>query len=338
MGARETGYFMKITHDLLFLTREQIETYFLQNIEQAFHEIKQAYRAFREGKATNPPSSFLWYDETNKSRIIALPACIEKGDKKTLGIKWISSCPNNIKHDLPRASALIILNDDVTGFPVAVLEGATISALRTALSALIAVEHLHPGKTIETLGIVGCGRIASQVVSCLRALGWTVNSILLYDLDKERSTGFASKVCPDAISCQTLEEVTLMSSVLLLTTTAVTPYLFETESFKKDAVILNLSLRDLGPAVILDAFNIVDDIEHVLHANTSPHLAFLQCGHKRFIHGVLTSLMDGEMEIENHKIKIFSPMGMGILDLALANLVYTYFENHVDKGCIKDFF
>lgn len=329
---------MKITSDLLFLTREKIDTYFLHHIDQAFHEIKQTYHAFKEGKAANPPSSFLWYDEENKSRIIALPASIEKGTKKALGIKWISSCPNNIKHDLPRASALIILNDDITGFPVAVLEGATISALRTALSALIAVENLHQSKTIETLGIVGCGRIASQVVHCLQVLGWTIKSIRLYDLDHSRTSEFAANVFPDAVCCETLAEVTLTSSILLFATTAVTPYLLETESFKKETIILNLSLRDLGPTVILDAFNIVDDIEHVLHANTSPHLAFLQCGHKQFIHGTLAALMAGDVELAHHQLKIFSPMGMGILDLALANLVYAHYENHIDGECINNFF
>ena len=59
------------------------------------------------------------------------------------GIKWIGS-----KHDnpsargIPRASAVIVLNDPETHFPVAIMEGGEISGMRTAGVTVLACEYL----------------------------------------------------------------------------------------------------------------------------------------------------------------------------------------------------
>lgn len=329
---------MNITQDLLFITQKEVHSFFSNQLDNAFHEIKKVYLAHAKGKAINPPSSFLCYDKETHSRAIALPAFIEYEIYKSVGIKWVSSCPQNIKHALPRASALIILNDYQTGFPLAVLEGATISALRTVLSAIIATEHLYKNKTINCLGIIGCGVIATNYIQCMQILGYKINSIILYDIDPKRAKIFSETLNQYSKIGNSINEVTQESSLLLLTTTVVTPYLHQTKIFQKNATILNLSLRDIAPNVILDAFNIVDDIEHVLNANTSPHLAFLSCGHKNFIHGTLSDLIEERCIINHDSLKIFSPMGMGVLDIALANLVYQYYNQLNQTNCVKNFF
>ena len=86
---------------------------------------------------------------------------------------------------------------------------------------------------------------------------------------------------------------------------------------------MNISLRDLLPEIILNSNNIVDDVEHVLNANTSPHLAQLVCGNHEFINCSISQLIDGYNNFDFSKPIVFSPMGMGVLDLAVANYVYT---------------
>ncbi|MDF1827139.1 MAG: 2,3-diaminopropionate biosynthesis protein SbnB [Legionellaceae bacterium] len=329
---------MRVTNDLLFLKRQEISFYFLTHLEQAVQAIKQAYLNHNNQKTMNPPSSFLHYDKKNNARIIALPAYMKQNERHAVGIKWISSCPKNIQNKLPRASSLILLNDYNTGFPMAVLEGALISALRTVISALIALEFLHENRVIENLGIIGCGTISGHFMRCLDALGWKINKLNLYDISQERAMTFAEQQKCQVKLCSSLEEVTSESNVLLLTTTAKEPYLFDPKIFQKNATLLNLSLRDISPEVMLNAFNLVDDVEHVLQAETSPHLTFLACGHKDFIHGTISDAIAKKVMLEKNKLKIFSPMGMGILDIALANLVFQYYYQREDVTCINDFF
>jgi len=94
--------------------------------QRVFEAVEMAYRLHAEGNAINPDSYFLRYPDRPNSRIIALPAHIGGGVQKS-GIKWISSFPDNNAGNLARASAVLILNDGATGYPVACNEAAIIS-------------------------------------------------------------------------------------------------------------------------------------------------------------------------------------------------------------------
>jgi len=84
----------------------------------------------------------------------AMPAFVPAAGAS--GIKWVACFPENYKYKLDQTSALIILNDIQTGWPLAVMDGTWITAKRTAAVSAIAVEKLARRGSQE-VGILGCG-------------------------------------------------------------------------------------------------------------------------------------------------------------------------------------
>ena len=63
-------------------------------------------------------------------------------------------------------------------------------------------------------------------------------------------------------------------------------------------------------------------LDHVMKANTSPHLAEQKTGNRSFLTGTLADVLTGRRSVNRSRPIIFSPFGMGILDLALGKWVY----------------
>jgi len=103
-------------------------------------------------------------------------------------------------------------------------------------------------------------------------------------------------------------------------------------------VVLHISLRDLAPEILLRSQNVVDDVDHVMKANTSPHLAEQKTGNRNFVTGTLANIMMGRRSVNHSRPIIFSPFGMGILDLAVGKWVYEQAVASGQELRVSDFF
>ncbi|GAA5039842.1 ornithine cyclodeaminase [Thermocatellispora tengchongensis] len=289
-----------------------------QNRAPVIDLVRRTYEQHKAGETINPNSYFLRFPDKPDARIIALPAFLG-GDTQLAGIKWISSFPANTAAGLPRASAVLILNDYRTGYPVACLEAATISSARTAASAAVAATALRPaGYEGTTVSVIGAGVIARNVCDYLHAAGVRPDGYLVHDLHEEsgdalvghlrRELGADASFTPDL-------DAALAAGTVVFTTTASVPYVHT--PFKPGQVVLNISLRDISPEVICESANILDDVDHCLNANTSPHLAEQATGNRDFITGTLADVLDGTVALGGDRPVIFSPFGLGVLDIAV---------------------
>src|SRR3982074_891247 len=163
----------------------------LQGRENQITELVEAtYRVHGAGDSVNPPSYFLRFPDRPTSRIIALPASIG-GQVRVDGLKWISSFPENVAAGIPRASAVLILNDHDTGYPFAVLESSIISATRTAAAAAVAADSLTRGRPRPTrVGFFGVALIARYIHTFLAGTGWAFGEIGVHDLSAGTAAGF----------------------------------------------------------------------------------------------------------------------------------------------------
>ncbi|HEX7312760.1 MAG TPA: 2,3-diaminopropionate biosynthesis protein SbnB [Pyrinomonadaceae bacterium] len=304
--------------------------------------VRAAYVAHGAGESALPQSLFLRFPGEGRERIIALPAYLG-GGFEVAGVKWVSSFPNNIERGLNRASAVIILNSSETGMPEAILEGSVISAKRTAASAALAARYLHE-ETGGTTGVVGCGLINAEVVRFLLAARPDANEFVIFDLNAARAHQFAQHCCGlrnglEVRVASSVEEVLSVASLVSIATTAVTPHLADLSACAPGTTVLHVSLRDLTPEVILSCDNVVDDVDHVCRAQTSVHLAEQLVNSRDFIRCTLADVLAGRAAArrESGGVTVFSPFGLGVLDVAVSKLMCELGARHKFGTVIDSF-
>jgi 2,3-diaminopropionate biosynthesis protein SbnB len=319
---------------------------------QIMRLVEATYRLHGAGDSVNPPSYFLRFPDRPSSRIIALPASIG-GQVRVDGLKWISSFPENVAAGIPRASAVLILNDHDTGYPFACLECSIISATRTAASAALAADWLSRGRPRPPrVGFFGVGLIARYIHTFLARTGWSFDEIGVHDLSADSTAGFCAYLRdypkdgqleqPGTAGRITVheraEQLIRSSDLVVFATVAGQPHVSELSWFEHNPLVLHVSLRDLAPEILLASTNIVDDIEHCMKANTSPHLAEQLTGNRDFLHGTLDDVMAGRVTVPADQPVVFSPFGLGVLDLAVGKYVYDEVGRCDELHVVDDFF
>jgi 2,3-diaminopropionate biosynthesis protein SbnB len=305
--------------------------------------VEAVYRLHGAGQSVNPPSYFLRFPDRPSSRIIALPAFVG-GDTPVVGLKWISSFPENVASGLPRASAVLILNDPETGYPYACLESSIISATRTAASAALAADWLTRGRRRPArIGFVGVGLIARYVHTFLAGTGWSFDEVGVHDVSVDSAAGFRCYLEQSGAGGRVTvhrdaEELIRVSDLVVFATVAGEPHIGDPTWFEHNPLVLHLSLRDLAPNIVLGSTNIVDDVDHCLKANTSPHLAEQLTGNRDFLLGTLNDVMTGKVSPPADRPLVFSPFGLGVLDLGVGQFVYDAVVRAGELHVVEDFF
>jgi N-[(2S)-2-amino-2-carboxyethyl]-L-glutamate dehydrogenase len=313
--------------NLWILRGDEVAAVLSGNEQDVVDAVGRAYVAHERGKSSLPHSLFLRFPGDDRNRIIALPAYLGDGFDLA-GMKWISSFPGNLELGIERASAVMILNSMETGRPFAMLEGSLISAQRTAASAALGAKVLLDGKAPSALGLIGTGVINREIARYVTTLLPGIRRFVLFDLDAQRGAAFAERLRRDHPGAEVeaagsveaiLEECPLVSYA----TTAIRPHVSDLSRCPAGAVQLHVSLRDLTPEAILACDNVVDDVDHVSRAQTSIHLAEQLTGNRDFIRGSLGQILEGTAPPKQNAdaVTVFSPFGLGILDLAVAKLV-----------------
>ena len=113
----------------------------------------------------------------------------------SLGVKIATIFPDNANKGLPSVNATYLLLDAATGQPKAILDGAELTARRTAAASALASRHLSRTDAV-TLLVVGTGRLAPHLVSA-HATVRDIREVLVWG----RRVEAAAAVCerfPDA--------------------------------------------------------------------------------------------------------------------------------------------
>jgi alanine dehydrogenase len=97
----------------------------------------------------------------------AMPAV---GDGLAL-LKWVTSFPHNPDRGLPVVAGALLLSDAATGQLRAIMDCASVTALRTGAAAAVSAQVLAR-EDAASVGIVGCGVNGAWAARCLLAAGY----------------------------------------------------------------------------------------------------------------------------------------------------------------------
>jgi ornithine cyclodeaminase/alanine dehydrogenase len=176
---------------LRFLSRAEVAE-LLPPIGEQLDLVEQTYRAVADGRVELPPKPGI--HPRPDSFIHAMPAYLRDDDIAAL--KWVAGYPANKKRGLPYISGLIVLNDADTGLPAAIMDGAEITAARTAAASGVCVRRFAPEgwRQAAVLGAGEQGRFHARVLSELNPQV----SIRAYDPHPERIASLGDGIEPVA--------------------------------------------------------------------------------------------------------------------------------------------
>jgi ornithine cyclodeaminase/alanine dehydrogenase-like protein (mu-crystallin family) len=180
--------------------------------EVAVDAVRDAFVAHYRGGWTMPPKVYVTNYPAGDFR--AMPAL---GGGHAL-LKWVTSFPGNPARGLPTVTGLVLVSDASTGELRAVLDAASVTALRTGAAAVLAAEVLGRSDA-RTAAVVGAGVNGRAAARTFLARGRDVS---LWDVDAGRAAQVAAELgCAvsssreDALGADLLVTVTPGREVLL---------------------------------------------------------------------------------------------------------------------------
>jgi ornithine cyclodeaminase/alanine dehydrogenase-like protein (mu-crystallin family) len=172
---------------ILYLSRADVVAAGV-TMREIFDALEAAFREHGEGRVEMPPKPGV---HTRPDAFIhAMPAHIPA--LRAVGMKWVSGYPENAARGLPYITGLLILNDDETGVPRAVMDCTWITAMRTGAATAVAAKYLARADS-RTIGILGCGVQGRSNLEAL-ALLFPIARVVAYDIVPEQAERFAADV------------------------------------------------------------------------------------------------------------------------------------------------
>ncbi len=258
-------------------------------------------------------------------RIIAMP-CYVGGDDPVAGLKWIGSRQHNpARYGLERASAVIVLNDPDTNYPVAIMEGGLISGMRTAAISAVATRHLAR-RGFDEVACIGCGPIARMQIQTLLEQFDSIRRVRVFDLSADAMREFSRQLTArlPQVACEeapSAERAVRGAPVVVTCTVADAPYL-EYDWLARGTFVCNVSIMDVHKDVYERVEKVVvDDWDQSNREKKIINQLVLEGRFSRErLHAELGEIVIGERpgRENDDEIILLNPMGMALDDMVCA--------------------
>jgi ornithine cyclodeaminase/alanine dehydrogenase-like protein (mu-crystallin family) len=155
--------------------------------DRAVEAVREAFMAHARGEWTMPPKVYVTNYPAGDFR--AMPAL---GAGHAL-LKWVTSFPGNPLQGLPTVTGVVLVSDAENGQLRAVLDAASVTALRTGAAAVLAAETLGRSDAV-TASVIGAGVNGRAAARTFLSRGRPVS---IWDVNEGRAKHVAQELGAD---------------------------------------------------------------------------------------------------------------------------------------------
>jgi ornithine cyclodeaminase len=152
--------------------------------------VAEALRALDQGQAANPPRLTMPLP-SGVGTVLAMPAFV--GPLGALALKYVAVFPGNAAQGRPGTPGLVIVADPGSGEPVAVLDGAVVTQLKTGAVTALATDLMAP-TDVDAVGIVGSGPQALGIAEGILAVRPNIRRLRVFSPTVAHRLAFVDKL------------------------------------------------------------------------------------------------------------------------------------------------
>jgi alanine dehydrogenase len=278
--------------------------------DAAVEAVRNAFVAYARGEWTMSPKVYVTNYPAGDFR--AMPAL---GGGHAL-LKWVTSFPGNPLQGLPTVTGVVLLSDAENGQLRAVLDAASVTALRTGAAAVLAAETLGRAGA-RTAAVIGAGVNGKAAARTFLARGRMVS---VWDVNEGRARQVATELQADVAA--SLEEA--LAADLVVTVTPGHEVLLAEGSLEAGQHVSLMGADGPGKAEVATAeltraHVFCDDWEQASHGGELAHAVEAGVLHEEDVTqlgAVLAGTAAGRGS--DDEITLFDSTGLAIQDLAIA--------------------
>lgn len=310
---------------MIFLNEQDIRQ--AVTFEDMMGAVEEAFRLFTAGQCSMA-------DRTTASQgnmtMLYMP-CYAGGYVST---KILASCPDNPARGLPALDGVVLLNRSDTGQLEAILDGSTVTALRTGAVGGLAARHLSKTDA-HTVGLVGCGVQGLHQLACLCAVR-DIHTIYLRQTEGRDLTDFIRKLRDmissrqaDIILCSDADEVLEKSEIVVTATPSCRPLFSDDPSLFRGKCIIAIGswrpdMRELPDAIWLAAKEVYIELPFACRESgdlSLPLAAGTLTPDRVKLFGGLLADVSGGRHPTLGETRYFKSVGMGVFDTISAKII-----------------
>ncbi|MFO7903439.1 MAG: ornithine cyclodeaminase family protein [Pirellulaceae bacterium] len=175
------------THPLLYLSGDDVRS--ALPMSRAIEAMRDAFSQLSQGRVTLPVRQCL--SAADQLGINLVMPCYSAASRQ-FSLKTVTVFDNNPQRGLPRVQGLVILTDGETGSHVAIMDGTSLTAIRTGAVSGLATDLLAPvgASVVSVFGAGVQARTQLEAVCCVR----DIERARVHDLDPAAADRFASEM------------------------------------------------------------------------------------------------------------------------------------------------